>query len=90
MRQIPEKCRLCAKLTAQQALHLHGSSGDKCWDSSVCPSRRAHARHRDRRNQARNRKRRLEQDTVTLTDLAATSVQEPINASPGIPKQLQF
>jgi hypothetical protein len=56
---------------------MHGPSGDGCWDSSVCPSRRSHARHRDRRNQA-------------LTDSAPTEVQEPINASPGIPKQLQF
>ena len=69
---------------------MHGSSGDGCWDSSVCPSRRSHARHRDRRNQTRNRKRRLEQDTVILTDSVAISVQEPINASSGIPKQLQF
>lgn len=90
MRQIPEKCRLCAKLTAKQAKHLHGPDGDGCWDSSVCPSRRSHARHRVRRNTARNLKRRLGQDTVTLTDSAPTKVQEPINASPGIPKQLQF
>lgn len=79
-KQIPEKCRLCAKLTATQALQLHAADGDGCWDSRVCPSRRSHARHRDRRNFARNFKRSSEQGIValSLTDSEiATAKQQP-------------
>ncbi|MBW4638196.1 MAG: hypothetical protein KME05_08170 [Gloeocapsa sp. UFS-A4-WI-NPMV-4B04] len=78
-KQIPEKCRLCAKLTAAQALQLHGIDGDGCWDSSVCPSRRSHARHHDRRNFARNLKRWQKQGQVaiSLTDLEIAPIQEP-------------
>lgn len=52
-RKIPTKCKQCAMLSASQAKELHGASGDNCWDPSVCYSRRSHARHKDRRNQAR-------------------------------------
>lgn len=65
-KQIPEKCRLCAKLTATQAKQLHGDHVDGCWNSTVCPSRRSHARHRDRRNKARNSKRWLELKQVAM------------------------
>lgn len=77
-RQIPEKCRLCAKLTATQAKQLHGVNGDGCWNSTVCPSRRSHARHRDRRNQARNLKRWSKQGQVAiaLTDSEIAPIQE--------------
>lgn len=44
-------------LTAEKAKELHGANGDNCWNASVCYSRRSHARHRDRRNQARNMRR---------------------------------
>ena len=53
----PAKCRKCAVLSADKAKELHGVDGDNCWNPSVCYSRRSHARHRDRRNQARNLKR---------------------------------
>lgn len=78
-KQIPEKCRLCAKLTATQALQLHAIDGDGCWDSRVCPSRRSHARHRDRRNFARNLKRSSQQGrrvAITLTDSEIAPGQE--------------
>lgn len=52
-RKIPNKCKQCAMLSADQAKEIHGASGDNCWDPSVCYSRRSHARHKDRRNQAR-------------------------------------
>jgi hypothetical protein len=57
VRKVPDKCVRCAALSANQAKVLHGVDGDKCWDSQVCPSRRSYIRHRDRRNQARSRKR---------------------------------
>lgn len=58
-------------LSAEQAQMLHGPEGDDCWNPQVCYSRRSYARHRDRRNQARNRKRQtavLEELSVDITE----------------------
>lgn len=44
-------------LDAPQAQVLHGTEGDGCWNPKVCYSRRSYARHRDRKNQQRNRQR---------------------------------
>ena len=60
-RSIPLKCQKCAMLDAAQAQVLHGAEGDNCWNPKVCYSRRSYARHRDRKNQQRNRQR---QETV--------------------------
>lgn len=60
-------------LSAEQAKALHGPEGDGCWNPQVCYSRRSHARHRDRRNQARNRQRQtalLAELTVDISELA--------------------
>jgi len=54
---IPEKCKKCAMLSAAQAQELHGNDGDRCWNPTVCYSRRSYARHSDRRNLIRSRKR---------------------------------
>lgn len=54
---IPLKCQKCAMLDATQAQVLHGTEGDGCWNPKVCYSRRSYARHRDRKNQQRNRQR---------------------------------
>ena len=54
---IPEKCKKCAMLSANQAQKLHGQDGDRCWNPNVCYSRRSYARHRDRRNLIRSRQR---------------------------------
>lgn len=56
-KQIPEKCRRCARLSAEAAQTRHGPEGDDCWDPKRCHQRRHHARHRDRINQTRNQKR---------------------------------
>ncbi|MDX2099943.1 MAG: hypothetical protein SFW36_19385 [Leptolyngbyaceae cyanobacterium bins.59] len=60
-RQLPEKCRLCAKLHSVEAKRIHGPEGDGCWDSRVCPNRRSHARHRQRRNLVRSLRRKQQQ-----------------------------
>lgn len=65
-RKIPDKCLRCAMLSAEKAKALHGPEGDGCWNPKVCYNRRSHARHRDRRNQARNRQRQ----TAVLEELA--------------------
>lgn len=51
-------------LDAAQAQVLHGAEGDGCWNPKVCYSRRSYARHRDRKNQQRNRTR---QESVLKT-----------------------
>ncbi|MDZ4878240.1 MAG: hypothetical protein CLLPBCKN_007675 [Chroococcidiopsis cubana SAG 39.79] len=56
-RSVPLKCQKCAMLDAAQAQVLHGTQGDGCWNPKVCYSRRSYARHRDRKNQQRNRQR---------------------------------
>ena len=40
---IPEKCKKCAMLSADQAQELHGNDGDRCWNPAVCYSRRSYA-----------------------------------------------
>ena len=71
---LPEKCRKCAMLSAEQAQMLHGLEGDSCWNPAVCYSRRSYARNRDRINQTRSRKRKegeLEQIPVGFEPLAS-------------------
>lgn len=64
-RSIPQKCIKCAALQAPDAKALHGSDGDNCWDSTVCPARRHYIRNRDRINQ----QRRLERVEQVYTQL---------------------
>lgn len=52
-KQIPEKCRKCALLSAGDARAKHPD----CWDDKLCHARRFYARNRDRVNQKRAKKR---------------------------------
>lgn len=56
MKKIPTKCINCAKISAQEAQEVNAS----CWDTTVCYSRRSHAKNKERRNQTRNIKRQKE------------------------------
>jgi hypothetical protein len=47
---VSEKCRLCAKLTATEAIAKHGSTGTGCWDGDKCHKRRTYYRNRERYN----------------------------------------
>ncbi len=72
VKALPEKCRKCGMLSAEQAQVLHGVEGDGCWNPAVCYSRRSYARNRDRINQTRSRKRKegeLEQIPVEFEPL---------------------
>ncbi|MBE9033518.1 hypothetical protein IQ266_27710 [filamentous cyanobacterium LEGE 11480] len=64
----------CAALSAAQAKALHDSDGDDCWDSKVCPSRRSYIRNRDRRNQARRRKRYAELQTLEVPEMGLPQI----------------
>jgi hypothetical protein len=45
-----EKCRLCAKLSHENAITLHGPDGTNCWVGEPCHKRRSYYRNRDRYN----------------------------------------
>ena len=50
-----EKCRLCAKLSTEDAIALHGPSGTNCWVGEPCHKRRSYYRNRDRYNSDKRR-----------------------------------
>jgi hypothetical protein len=58
-----EKCRLCSKLSSQEAQARHGKIGDGCWDDAKCHNRRSYYRHRGIRNHTRKQQRRSETQT---------------------------
>lgn len=70
-KQIPAKCVRCAMLSMAQVRSLHGETGDNCYVSAVCRSRRSYARHQRSRNQARQQQYR-ERSTGIQADRAAT------------------
>jgi hypothetical protein len=45
-RKIQKKCLECSYLSASEAQHIHGATGDNCWNPKICPRRRSHYRHR--------------------------------------------
>jgi hypothetical protein len=47
---VSEKCRLCAKLTAAEAIAKHSPSGTGCWEGDKCHKRRTYYRNRARYN----------------------------------------
>ncbi len=65
-----EKCRLCSKLTSQEAQQRHGAEGDGCWDDQRCHNRRSYYRHRGVRNYNRKSKRQQSGDGSSVVTLA--------------------
>ncbi|MEX0272256.1 hypothetical protein AB3R30_24365 [Leptolyngbyaceae cyanobacterium UHCC 1019] len=55
-KKIPDKCVRCALLLMAEVRSLHGATGDGCYVSEVCRSRRSYARHHHQRNQTRKQK----------------------------------
>jgi hypothetical protein len=45
-----ERCRLCSKLSSEEAIARHGPSGSNCWVGEPCHKRRTYYRNRDRIN----------------------------------------
>ena len=60
-----DKCRLCSKLSLEQALQKHGSEGTGCWEGEPCHKRRTYYRHRDRYNRSRQIKYKADKQSVT-------------------------
>ena len=53
-----EKCRLCSKLSAAEAIAKHGLSGTNCWIGEPCHKRRSYYRNRDRINASKRQQYR--------------------------------
>lgn len=77
-----DKCRLCAKLSVQDAQQRHGPEGDGCWDPKYCHNRRSYYRHRGMRNHLR--KQRRQQDSA-LPEREKVRVVELHLPSPALP-----
>ncbi|MGB8700841.1 MAG: hypothetical protein WCD18_15600 [Thermosynechococcaceae cyanobacterium] len=56
-----EKCRLCSKLSAAEAIDRHGPTGNNCWVGDTCHKRRTYYRNRDRYN--RDKRQQYRQKT---------------------------
>ena len=71
-----EKCRLCAKLSTEDAIALHGPSGTNCWVGEPCHKRRTYYRNRDRYNSDKRRAYRQStgQEPTVLTIAPPTVV----------------
>jgi hypothetical protein len=50
-----QKCRACAKLSANEAIALHGAEGTGCWVQAICSKRRYYYRNRDLLNKKRRK-----------------------------------
>ena len=72
-----EKCRLCSKLSTQEAQERHGDRGDRCWEKQRCHNRRSYYRHRGVRNHHRKQKRREEQATILTSATAILDIPAP-------------
>lgn len=65
-RRINKKCQHCASISVEEAIALHGPTGDNCWNPGNsynlgydCHRRRNHYRHREDDNRTRRRMRKL-------------------------------
>jgi hypothetical protein len=72
-----EKCRLCAKLSAEAAIARHGPTGTGCWQGDPCHKRRTYYRNRDRYNQAKRQQYRV----ATGQDPVVLAIAPPVVAS---------
>lgn len=84
-----EKCRLCSKLTSQEAQRRHGTEGDGCWDAKYCHNRRSYYRHRGVHNHVRKQRRRGQQmeqrewtDDQTVGSSRVVTLEIPAPAIP--------
>ncbi|MBD1847944.1 hypothetical protein H6F89_32120 [Cyanobacteria bacterium FACHB-63] len=82
--QIPEKCRKCAMLTMPQVHALHGAegTGERCYDPSVCRSRRSHARKSEQNNYNRRIQHKQKKRQSQQSDFAAALFGDAVTSAP--------
>jgi hypothetical protein len=71
-----EKCRLCAKLSAEEAIARHGPTGTNCWDGEKCHKRRTYYRKRDQYN----KDKRLQYRKSTGKEVIHLNLSVPVSA----------
>jgi hypothetical protein len=92
-RRVNHKCQHCATLTAEEAIALHGTAGDNCWNPDDirqlgynCHRRRNHYRHRDDDNRNRRRLRKLEKQGLGTQAVSNhRAVEDPVLISAPTP-----
>lgn len=60
-----DKCRLCSKLSLEQALQKHGPEGTGCWEGEPCHKRRTYYKNRERYNRSRRIKYNVDKEEAT-------------------------
>ena len=60
-----DKCRLCSKLSLEQALQKHGPEGTSCWSGEPCHKRRTYYKNRECYNRSRRIKYSVDKEAVT-------------------------
>ena len=63
-----DKCRQCSKLSVENAIALHGESGDGCWSGELCHKRRTYYKKRDLYNRNRRLKYQGEKESAAQLD----------------------
>lgn len=77
-----DKCRLCAKLSTEEAQNLHGEKGDGCWNEKRCPDRRYSYRHNAERNQRRRQRHQQQKQGVAAVAPAVTAPPAMLSNNP--------
>ena len=70
--QARERCRLCSKLSLEQALQKHGTEGTGCWEGEPCHKRRTYYKNRERYN--RSRRIKYNEELEEATQLKGVSI----------------
>ena len=70
--QARERCRLCSKLSLEQALQKHGPEGTGCWEGEPCHKRRTYYKNRERYN--RSRRIKYNEELEEATQLKGVSI----------------
>ena len=83
-REIPEKCRKCAMLTMREVHALHGieGTGERCYDPSVCRSKRSHARKSDQNNYNRRLQHQKKKQQSHRSDFATALLNNTVALLP--------
>lgn len=62
--KVSDKCRQCSKLSVEDAIALHGESGDGCWVGEPCHKKRTYYKKRDLYNRNRRLKYRGDKESA--------------------------
>lgn len=88
-RRVNRKCQHCAALKVEDAIALHGSEGDHCWNPRDernlgydCHRRRNHYRYRQEENTERRLQRRKARKPVAQLAISTQTVGQELPAPP--------